>query len=302
MKNILRFLSEGPGGAPRDFETIRRSFLRKYLGLDKRSSAPLISGDTFKYLSDIIFEGDQYDFPKDLENISGKTLKIFVQGWPVSNAANELAAFCKTGLDFSKAILIIHNCDMIPSETQMKVLASKFGTVLSVNWLGDPTLISPLPIGLENRDKRRNGVPNDYLRLIKKGLPTWEARDINFLICFSLHTNESERKIALAHASSLPGSIVVSEAITPKQYRKLLLRSKYVISPPGNGPDCHRTWEALYLGAIPVVKESSWPFRHLDLPVIKVQGWEELSDFHSWEIPSGSTEWSDLDFWLKDFK
>ena len=36
-------------------------------------------------------------------------------------------------------------------------------------------------------------------------------------------------------------------------YRQLLLRSKYVLSPPGNGPDCHRTWESIYLGAIPIV-------------------------------------------------
>jgi hypothetical protein len=28
---------------------------------------------------------------------------------------------------------------------------------------------------------------------------------------------------------------------------------RYCISPPGNGLDCHRTWEALYLGVIPIV-------------------------------------------------
>ena len=27
---------------------------------------------------------------------------------------------------------------------------------------------------------------------------------------------------------------------------------RFTISPPGNGIDCHRTWEALYLGVIPV--------------------------------------------------
>ena len=31
---------------------------------------------------------------------------------------------------------------------------------------------------------------------------------------------------------------------------------KYVISPPGNGIDCHRNWEAIYLGCIPIVLDS----------------------------------------------
>lgn len=44
---------------------------------------------------------------------------------------------------------------------------------------------------------------------------------------------------------------------------------KYCVSPPGNGLDCHRTWEALYLGVIPIVSES--PVGLLDdLPHIKV--------------------------------
>jgi hypothetical protein len=31
---------------------------------------------------------------------------------------------------------------------------------------------------------------------------------------------------------------------------------RFCVSPPGNGIDCHRTWEALYLGVIPVVMPS----------------------------------------------
>jgi hypothetical protein len=31
---------------------------------------------------------------------------------------------------------------------------------------------------------------------------------------------------------------------------------RFCVSPPGNGIDCHRTWEALYLGVIPVVAPS----------------------------------------------
>ena len=36
-----------------------------------------------------------------------------------------------------------------------------------------------------------------------------------------------------------------------------IARSKFVLSPPGLGMDCYRTWEALYLGSIPIVLNSS---------------------------------------------
>jgi hypothetical protein len=181
----------------------------------------------------------------------------------------------------------------------MIALAMSFKKVFSVNWLGDAALIMPLPIGLENRDKRRNGVPSDYANPIRRGLPLFEERDIEFLACFSIHTNRLEREAALKAAVEIPGCHVVFENITPRQYRKLLLRSKYVISPPGNGPDCHRTWEAMYLGAIPIVKRESWPFRHMPLPVVQIENWCDLPTKLDWSFPNASTDWQNLEFWFK---
>jgi hypothetical protein len=39
-------------------------------------------------------------------------------------------------------------------------------------------------------------------------------------------------------------------------YTDDLKSHKYVISPPGNGIDSHRNWEAIYLGCIPIVLDS----------------------------------------------
>lgn len=47
----------------------------------------------------------------------------------------------------------------------------------------------------------------------------------------------------------------------------------YVLSPPGAGPDCHRHWEAIMLGSIPIVKRSPVT-RLLDgLPCLQVDKW-----------------------------
>lgn len=300
MRSIHRVFRQSPGGVPRDLETIRRSFLRKFLGLDKGSSAPFISGDSFKHLSHIVFESDTFNFPAELSLLSNGAPVVFAQGWPVSAAARDLAENCNQGKQFPNATLIIHNCDQIPTDDQMEMLARSFKKVFSVNWLGDPKIVSPLPIGLENRDKRRNGVPRDYAKAIRKGIPGFHQRDIEVLVCFSMHTNPVEREAAFNAAVQIPGCFVVTESITPKQYRKLVLRSKYVVSPPGNGPDCHRTWEAMYLGAIPIVKRKSWPFQHMQLPVIQINEWDKIVAKTDWSLPEISSAWQNLDFWFKE--
>jgi hypothetical protein len=52
----------------------------------------------------------------------------------------------------------------------------------------------------------------------------------------------------------------------------------FVISPPGNGIDCHRTWEALYMGAIPIVKRSTLIESFVDLPMLIVEDWTTITE------------------------
>ena len=52
----------------------------------------------------------------------------------------------------------------------------------------------------------------------------------------------------------------------------------FVVSPFGNGFDCHRTWEALILGCIPIVKTSGIDNLYDDLPVLIVQDWTDITE------------------------
>jgi hypothetical protein len=58
--------------------------------------------------------------------------------------------------------------------------------------------------------------------------------------------------------------------------------SKYtfVVSTHGNGLDCHRTWEALYLGAMVITKKSSLDSLYINLPVIIIDTWDCLLDIN----------------------
>jgi len=53
---------------------------------------------------------------------------------------------------------------------------------------------------------------------------------------------------------------------------------KFVLSPPGKGLDCHRTWEALLMGAIPIVESSSLNPIYEGLPVLVIEDWSILSE------------------------
>jgi len=51
----------------------------------------------------------------------------------------------------------------------------------------------------------------------------------------------------------------------------------FTISPEGVGMDCHRTWESLMLGSIPIVKKNELHPLFDGLPVIQVADWSDVS-------------------------
>jgi len=55
-------------------------------------------------------------------------------------------------------------------------------------------------------------------------------------------------------------------------------RFAFVVSPHGNGLDCHRTWESLLLGNIVIVKSSSLDSLYTGLPVVIVADWSEITE------------------------
>jgi len=284
--------------APLDFETVPRSFRRRLFKPKNLSSYPLISGDTFASLCD--YELQEKDLAHGISSLSllQSFHRIFVGARPLDDRAFRLAHILQENSSplFKKCDLIIHNGDEIPSKEEIAILAHHFRFIFSVNYLGNLENVHPIPIGLENKRILRNGVPRDYLRVRSK--PILE-RDISFLFAFSVHTNSNERSQALSFASKLKDSYVVRGPITPREYRKLIKNSKYVVSPPGNGPDCHRTWEALYLGATPIVKTSFWPFSEMNLPVVEISDWHELIEISPSAHAHHSTSWSSINYWLE---
>ena len=63
-----------------------------------------------------------------------------------------------------------------------------------------------------------------------------------------------------------------------KQYIKEAAAHKFILSPPGLGPDCYRVWESLLIGTIPIVEHSHLDYMYEGLPVLFIDNWEEVTE------------------------
>ena len=87
----------------------------------------------------------------------------------------------------------------------------------------------------------------------------------------------NQRKAAI---EKIPKTLVYYEQSLIPRTETWLNQTKYafVLSPMGHGMDCHRTWEALILGCIVIVKESPLDSLYEKLPVLIVEEWDEITD------------------------
>jgi hypothetical protein len=86
-----------------------------------------------------------------------------------------------------------------------------------------------------------------------------------------------DRKDALENIDS---TIIFIEPQKQKRINAWKRQSEFVFvaSPFGNGYDCHRTWEALALGCIPIVKSSGLDILLKNLPVCIVDEWKDVTE------------------------
>jgi hypothetical protein len=175
-------------------------------------------------------------------------------------------------------ILIVHNGDW-PSPGKF---ASYLDDPRIVVWftqncnMGEHPKLYPIPIGIANA-KWAHGNP----RIFDEVLDALEQKKshkkrMQLYINFSPGTNKV-RPFLLQKFKNNPFAFITK----PKQLKEYLLemaKFQFVLSPHGNGLDCHRTWEALLVGAVPVVKKSTLDPLYQELPVIIVDDWTQVNE------------------------
>ena len=166
-----------------------------------------------------------------------------------------------------------------------------------IKWFLQNTLIQnhskihQLPIGLDYHTILNN--PNHKWKLPNEGHLPIEQEKILFSVfknskpffmripkIYVNFTNENDRfgdrKKSL---STIPKNLlVINNTFVPRTTNWLNIKNfTFVLSPFGNGMDCHRTWEALSLGSIPIIKGNGFSKMFEDLPVLIVNDWREIN-------------------------
>jgi hypothetical protein len=131
-----------------------------------------------------------------------------------------------------------------------------FATPIGVNCLKLENRIKKLAI---YEDARQASVTKEHLLYLNIGTKTKLRRNINLLFKDSPFCTSSSRKPL-------------------KEYLLDLKKSYFVLSPPGAGLDCYRTWEAIVMGSIPIVITSYLDPLFEDLPVLIVKDWNEINE------------------------
>jgi len=115
--------------------------------------------------------------------------------------------------------------------------------------------VSPFPLGLKphlGKAAYRNPVPH-FRQVFLESLNNTEANKTNPIFLGYLRQTSPKR----AQVPSGPNLDYVP-------YLRAISKSSYVISPDGDHPDCHRHYEAIGLGAIPITQMDSFLYSHLE--------------------------------------
>jgi len=205
----------------------------------------------------------------------------------IINLKNKSIIFCKTDFlhdlyvqlqnDTNSYVLITHMSDYGIGEKafSLKPKCIKKWFAQNVKYK-HPDLI-PLPIGLENHKGKSKGAYSSW-ELLPQKILRFDKKDkiTNKILCnFNPSSNPQRFKIAESIKQKSLGWFNQSKDYN--EYIQNIQDHLFVASPPGNGIDCHRTWESLYLGSIPIVEKHFMYDGYRNLPIIQINSWDELS-------------------------
>lgn len=114
------------------------------------------------------------------------------------------------------------------------------------------------------------------INIIKQSNPFYE-RKTKIYVNFTVSSDRfGQRQLALDTISHELLEIN-NKSIPRTNTWKNMINYTFVLSPTGIGLDCHRTWEALCLGCIPIICVKEFKTLFKDLPVLIVDNWSEVT-------------------------
>ena len=256
---ISRFLAK-----PSRLFSVSASAFNQIIGR-RPGSKPFISGDSFRAIAKHVWERGQVFEPCKIS--SGDI--IFCE----SDLLEELQHSVLSQIEVPVILLLGNSERNIDSHVTNKLTLKPGSQIFAQNLSEDILGVNPLPIGLENRWRANNGKILPFRILHYLHSPRAHA----ILWGFSVATNPEARTNAALALMKTPTAKHLG-ALSSFQHQRLLSKFEFVASPPGNGIDTHRTWEAMYLGCVPILLDSylSKYYKSIGLPLWIVDSYEDL--------------------------
>lgn len=221
----------------------------------------LITGNKFKKACH--YSLDEYGFARHSEPNEDEILRIFVKIDYVHNFFRQ-----KQNRPY---ILVTHNGDIPVDDNYLRYMDDPN----LIKWFGQNIMtthdkLTSIPIGLAN-EKWEHGNESIFHEIINKNL----SKERLIYVNFDVNTNREERNFCLSELTKK--GLEMDNKLPFKEYLEELGKSYFVVSPNGNGVDCHKTWEALYLKTIPIVTKSINVDFYLDYPIIVIDSWSDFN-------------------------
>ena len=168
-----------------------------------------------------------------------------------------------------------------------------------------PEYVTPIPIGVDYHTIHKSRywgeykthyiLQDIYLNFIgRKRFEDFKKRK-NALFC-DIHLNKNifknkllkDRNEFYVNSLNIENTYYLKTKISRVDYWNKMRSAKFIVSPRGFGEDCHRTWEALSLGVIPIIKSSKIDNLFNSLPVIIIKSVNELNNelINNYKLPN----------------
>jgi len=248
----------------------------------------------------------------DIQKIKNNDI-IFIK----SDFLNEFNSLLKK-ID-KKIILISGNSDLIIDDNFLSIINNKN----IIKWYAVNSIIKHdkmvnIPLGLQNEHLYFYNNPQSNQKLITNVINENIVKNKNVLLSFNIKTNILHRKPIYDKLKNKSYIDIRNFKRDDRfdinfmmDYYREIKKHKFVICPLGNGPDCHRYWEVLYLGSIPIIQKHPVLdnfFENDTLPVLYIDDISKINknmlDYEYNRIKSKEYDLSRLyfDYWEKTIK
>jgi hypothetical protein len=195
-----------------------------------------------------------------------------------------------------KFILLTHNADNPFTDAHFNMVNDYVLRIYAINNICDNINVITIPLAFQD-------YPKDHFKLIISNAIKRDSINKNNLLYmnFSIHTNVNKRQVCYDVFNNY-NWVTKRENITKEEFMNDILESKYVLSPEGTGIDCHRIYESIICGTIPIVHKTGTVMDKFyeKLPVLLVDDWKIITKEYLEE--NYKTNKNKLYSWLKDNK